>query len=118
MCKGEEDKPAIRMDSSLIDLNDFGLNLPSKDRVQFRKSTTCGVIPLENRTMIINASDFLELNRPALPQEELLMLFLGDVLHYKTWTNTSFLWSMAAANTTTKFDSRYELSSDRDDRLC
>jgi len=104
MCVGG-DEPAVRMDSGLIDLNEFGLNLPAKDRVQFRKSTTCGVLPLENHTMIINASDFEELNRAPVPEEELMMLFYGDVLHYEYWTNATFWWSLAEANTTMKLDS-------------
>ncbi|KAF2682061.1 hypothetical protein K458DRAFT_342341, partial [Lentithecium fluviatile CBS 122367] len=110
MCAGG-DEPAIRIDSGLIDLNDFGLNLPAKDRVQVRKSTTCGVVSLENRTMIINASDMEELNRQPLPQEELMMLFLGDTLYYETWKNATFFWSLSEANTTTRFDSQVMLAS-------
>ncbi|KAF2873346.1 hypothetical protein BDV95DRAFT_592730 [Massariosphaeria phaeospora] len=105
MCVGN-DKPAINIDSGLIDLNEFGLNLQKQDRVQFRKSTTCTVLPTENRTTIISASDFQELNRPALPQEELLLMHYGDVLHYEYWKNATFLWPLTGANTTSKFDVR------------
>lgn len=105
MCAGGE-KPAIRIDSGLHDLNEFGLNLAAQDRVQYRKSTTCAVLPLENHTTIINATEYSELNRAPLPQEELLALFYGDVLYSDVWKNASFIWSLSASNTTTRFDSR------------
>ncbi|KAF2004127.1 hypothetical protein P154DRAFT_485871 [Amniculicola lignicola CBS 123094] len=105
MCIGN-DTPALQMDSGLIDLNEFGLNLPRQHRVQFRKSTTCAVLPLEGRTTIINATDFAQLDHPALPQEQLLLLHYGEVPYRENWQNATFLWSLSAANTSLSYDTQ------------
>lgn len=104
MCVGDAETPAIRLDSGLVDLNEFGFNLPYKDRVQFRKQTTCTVLTLENRTTVINASDFLELNRDPLPQEELMMMRYGDVIYSDEWKNATFYQPLIQSNTSTIFD--------------
>lgn len=49
---------AIVMDSGLLDMNEhFGFNLESKDRVQFRRRTTCSVLPSHGYQTMLNASD-------------------------------------------------------------
>lgn len=45
MCQSDV---AVSLDSALLDVNQaFGMNLPSKNRVQYRKKTTCGVLPTD-----------------------------------------------------------------------
>jgi hypothetical protein len=61
---------AFAVDSGLVDLNSgFGLNLPRRDRVSYRRRTTCAVLPLAGHTTVINASDFPKglLEHDALP---------------------------------------------------
>lgn len=49
---------AIVMDSGLLDMNEhFGFNLEVKDRVKFRRQTTCSVLPSQGYFMVLNASD-------------------------------------------------------------
>lgn len=108
MCVGEE-QPAVRMDSGLIDLNDFGLNLATRDRVQFRKATTCGIVSLDNRTTVVKASEYQRLSRPAFPNEEFMLLFLGDILYSELQRNATFGISLTQANVSSYLETKYVL---------
>lgn len=47
------DLPAMHFDSGLVDLNyGFGLNLPKRDRVRYRRPTTCAIINMEGRIKV------------------------------------------------------------------
>ncbi|KAF2265707.1 hypothetical protein CC78DRAFT_598290 [Lojkania enalia] len=70
--------PAIRFDSGLINVNWLGINLDPRDRVLFRKQTTCAPLTLENRTTIMNATDYPNFNMRAFPQEEILLVSYGE----------------------------------------
>jgi hypothetical protein len=73
MCIGTKEEPsqAIAIDSGLVDVNKaFGFNLADKDRVSFRKRTTCGVLPVDGYTSVVEASSYLGANdRETLPGE-------------------------------------------------
>jgi hypothetical protein len=59
ICKGSKENPSmgVAVDSGLVDVNDaFGLNLANKDRVKFRKRTTCGVLQHDDYTKVVNTS--------------------------------------------------------------
>ena len=100
----EQTKPTVSMDSGLLDMNDaFGLNLPSRDKVQFRKKTSCAVLPLANRTTVVPATAYPGMNRPLLPNEELLITNFGDFPGNSTWKNATFVLSLLTANVTDRF---------------
>jgi len=107
MCIGR-DKPSVSMDSGLLDVNDaFGLNLPSNGKVQFRKKTTCAVLPLENRTTVIPATAYKGYSRPPLPEEQFLIFHFGELGGNDTWRNATFVGSLAKTNVTDGFTTRY-----------
>lgn len=72
MCDGE----ALELDSGLLDMNHyFGLNLHKEDRLQFRKRTTCSILPIDGYYDVLPATDFDGLlGRGALPEEEIIAL--------------------------------------------
>ncbi|KAF1846848.1 uncharacterized protein K460DRAFT_132067 [Cucurbitaria berberidis CBS 394.84] len=77
LCKNVS-KPAIQLDSGLVDLNDgLGLNLAPSERVRLRKRTTCAVLEIENRTSVVNVSSLTFRTRDPLPNEKALVLHLG-----------------------------------------
>lgn len=60
MCLGTKAEPsaAVAVDSGLVDVNTaLGLNLGTKDRVKFRRRSTCGVLPLEGHTTVKKETD-------------------------------------------------------------
>jgi hypothetical protein len=74
-------KEALSIDSGLKDVGKtFGLNLAAKDRVQFRKKTTCSVLPINGRYRVANLDDLpgiLDEDRPAIPGEQAMLLNYG-----------------------------------------
>jgi hypothetical protein len=53
---------AISNDSGLVDVNRlFGLNLPSSSRVQFRKKTTCQILPTDGYHRFIGPNESYQL---------------------------------------------------------
>jgi hypothetical protein len=102
-CTGSDtdNSSAIVLDSGLVDLNDgYGLNLPEKDRVYYRRQSTCAVLPLEGHITIMNASllPWEVWNRPALLGEEALLLHYGDRATLGEWKNATFIDSMMSTN--------------------
>jgi hypothetical protein len=100
---GLESTPAVAVDSGLVELNrGFGLNLPPKDRVSYRRKTTCSVLQLAGRTSIINASDFPPSlrTRDTYPEEELMLLHLGDRPQFGDWKNVTTFASLLTINVT------------------
>ena len=73
--------PAIAMDSGVLDANDaLGLNLKSRDRVKFRRRTTCSVLPTEGHIVTRDASEFEDaLDRPTLPGEQATVVRYGTI---------------------------------------
>lgn len=52
-----DSKDAVTVDSGLVDVSDaFGLNVPAKDRVRYRRKTTCAVVPTEGHMSFHNDS--------------------------------------------------------------
>jgi hypothetical protein len=100
---------AIALDSGLVDLNaGFGLNLPKKDRVSYRRRTTCAVLPLGGRTTVVNGSDFpdaLQAVPDIIPNEQLLLMHYGDRPALGEWKNTTVLYSLLRGN----FSKRYTM---------
>lgn len=89
------------MDSGLMDMNSFfGLNLPSKDQVLFRKKTSCAILPLENHTSTVAAKDFGPWPREALPDEQVLIINYGNFSGNYTWNNVTFAMSETINNIT------------------
>ena len=112
MCVGSNDKShsAVAVDSGLIDINAaFGLNLGHSDRVKFRKRTTCGVLPVDGYSMLMNASDFppglwKNLNGiDPLPAQQVLLLEYGQRQHLDEWTNVTASYDLLSSNITNNF---------------
>ena len=107
-CMGSEsdNHPAVAVDSGLIDLNDgFGLNLPKRDRVSYRRRTTCTVLPVVDRTSILNASDFparLQ-SHDAFPGEQVMLFHDGEHPSLGDWKNTTMFLSLVRANMSSSF---------------
>jgi hypothetical protein len=98
------DSPTVAMDSGLLDMNDaFGFNLPLKDRVLFRKKTSCAILPLENRTTLIPAADYPGYPRPPLPEEQLLIYSYSTFPDNTEWSNATFVLSLVSSNVTRDF---------------
>jgi hypothetical protein len=103
LCTGFE-KPAIRLDSGLVDLNDgFGLNLGPTDRVKVRKRTTCAVLAVENRVSVVNLSSTSNLPRPPVPNEEAMIVHLGPAGGHVNYT---YALSLLMANLTSKYTTK------------
>jgi hypothetical protein len=99
--------PAVAFDSGLIDLNDgFGFNLPSHDRVSYRRRSTCTVLPLAGHATVSNASDipFEIWQRNTFPGEEAFRLHYGDRPALGKFRNLTFFKSLLDANMTEGFD--------------
>ena len=65
--------PAISFDSGRQDLNHaFGFNLADKDRVKYRRRTTCAILSQEGHMKVMNVSDTPQAlwGRPAYPNEK------------------------------------------------
>jgi hypothetical protein len=108
MCIGSDAslEPAVTVDSGLVDLNQgFGLNLVGADRVKFRKRTTCGILPVDGYTTLLNASNFPQyfMGRPPLPSEEVMLYHYGPRPALGEWANMTGYNSLAKANITRSF---------------
>lgn len=102
MCIGSDPSlgPAVTIDSGLIDLNkEFGLNLVDLDRVKFRKRTSCGILPVDGYTTLLNASALPQylIGRSTLPGEELMLYHYGPRPSLGEWANITSLTSLAGA---------------------
>jgi hypothetical protein len=96
----------IALDSGLVDLNAaFGLNLPKRDRVKYRRRTTCAVLPLEGRTTVVDAQDFPNALQtgPVMPGEQLLLLHYGERPRLGEWSNTTSYLSILRTIYTSTF---------------
>jgi hypothetical protein len=104
-CKDEklDPIPAVAFDSGLVDLNDgFGTNFAPKDRVSYRRRTTCSILPLPGHISMVNMRDLPEkiFNRKAYPYEEALILHYGDRPKIGEWKNITTVISMLTSNIT------------------
>lgn len=109
-CVGEKDVlPAVAFDSGLVDLNKgFGMNLPEKDRVKYRRRTTCSVLPVAGRTSVKNGSDLPSwlINRAAFPGEQFMLLHYGNQTRLPDWKNTTVLFSLMNVEMSTIYSIR------------
>lgn len=113
MCVGDTSQPAVSLDSGLLDLNDaFGLNLPSKDHIKFRKRTSCGVLPLDGRVAIVNATDYPAFAGFPKPGEQLRLFLYGMMVGQDPdhWANATFYQSFVKANVSEEYTVRDMLS--------
>ncbi|KAF2105559.1 hypothetical protein BDV96DRAFT_509152 [Lophiotrema nucula] len=98
---------AVSVDSGLVHPNKaFGLNLSPKDAVHFRRKVTCSVLPLDNRTYIVPAAEFPYFSRPPLPQEEILLVSLGNFSSHGKFDNATFAVSLTRTNASDEFGMR------------
>ncbi|KAF2826710.1 hypothetical protein CC86DRAFT_349711 [Ophiobolus disseminans] len=101
--------PAVAIDSGLVDLNKgFGMNLPRKDGVKYRRRTTCSVLPIAGRTTVKNGSDlprFL-VNRDTFPGEQFVLLHYGNQTALPDWKNITVLFSLMNTEMSTIFSIR------------
>jgi hypothetical protein len=74
---------AVSVDTGLLDVTKtFGLNLRADERVQFRRKTTCSILPIEGNYDIVDLDDHPQLwpiHRDPLPKEQILRLFYGRI---------------------------------------
>jgi hypothetical protein len=93
-------KEAVSVDSGLLDVGKtFGLNLAAKDRVQYRKKTTCTVLPIKGAYDVIdlkNLPSFRKLGRPALPNEQAVVLYYGPT--FGIIPKASYIASLTMSN--------------------
>jgi hypothetical protein len=104
--------PAIAFDSGLVDPNAaFGLNLPKKDQVKYRRRTTCAVLSLEGRTSIVDARDFPDVLQqgPDIPGERFLLAHYGDRPNLGEWRNTTATLSLVRNNYSSAYTTRWAL---------
>ncbi|KAF2184852.1 hypothetical protein K469DRAFT_750706 [Zopfia rhizophila CBS 207.26] len=110
MCTDAE-LPAIRFDSGLVGLNEgFGLNLASKDRVKFRRQTTCAVLETAAHSTIVNATDYPDMDHTPFPGEQLLIMHYGDIVYDTSWPNATFVHSLAVSNITNFYQTNYNMA--------
>ncbi|KAF2111917.1 hypothetical protein BDV96DRAFT_499062 [Lophiotrema nucula] len=104
LCIEKEELPGLTVDSGLTDANDvFGWNLGSKDRIRFRRRTTCGILRTQQYQSVINFTDYPYQVREALPQEEAITCHYGTVPGLPAYSNATMVQSLALANTTSKY---------------
>lgn len=107
-----ENGMGFETDSGLLSMRRyFGLNLSPEDDVQFRRRTTCAVLPAGDHLSISNRSVLGEEvsdegpgPRFVFPQEEFLLMRYGGYLDSDPeWTNLTFTESLWEANKTTEY---------------
>jgi hypothetical protein len=94
---------SVNVDTSMLDVGKtFGINLGDKDRVQYRKATTCSILPIKDHFMIFEAKDapFLMNERAAIPDEQLMVPLYGSTFSKAPWA--TFVLSLTLSNLTTK----------------
>lgn len=94
----------IIVDSGLLDMSEqFGWNLKERDRVRYRKKTTCSILPLAGHEEIRNATDFTgKLPIDPSPGEQVL----GYRYSSETEDMYMFMVSLPSANSSRKFSSK------------
>ncbi|KAF2738604.1 hypothetical protein EJ04DRAFT_549815 [Polyplosphaeria fusca] len=92
---------AVAFDSGLVDMNKaFGLNLPSKERVQFRKRSSCSVLPTDGHMTVGNASIFPSLEPFYSADDRIRALHYGTIRDWTVddWANATFFYSESRGN--------------------
>lgn len=102
MCKREA---AVAFESGLVNVPKvFGLNLATKDRVEYRRRTTCTILPLENHTAILDATwlppTYYDTRKPE-KGEEVVVLAYGEITPYSPMNIATMVGSLAVSNKTT-----------------
>jgi hypothetical protein len=95
------DLPAMHFDSGLVDLNDaFGLNLLRRDRLKYRRKTTCAIINMDGRISTAEDQSQLKYLNDTRMEVSLgkTMGNLGDGTYY---------YSSVEANTSTSIETMY-----------
>jgi hypothetical protein len=95
-------KEAVNVDSGLLDVGaTFGLNVAAKDRVQYRKSTTCTVLPMEGFWGVYNAKDYPSLKYlQTFPNEQLGIVSYGTTFEEAEWA--TYTVSLTLSNITAR----------------
>lgn len=104
--------PAVVLDSDFVDVGmAFGINLSSKEKMRYRKRSTCAMLPLEGHTKIVNGS-FIQpgsISRDSLPGEEYIIYNYGSRSGRDTQDrgkNYTFSQSLLRANFSTSLGRR------------
>jgi hypothetical protein len=101
----EGDMPALSMDSGLLDMTQFGLNVRQSEDVKYRKKTTCNVLPLDGHTVVEKLShwkDRFPLSRVIQPEEEAIAFRYGAI-RTTFQPEDTFVRSLVAGNVTKDF---------------
>jgi hypothetical protein len=92
---------AVSIDTGLLDVfKTFGLNLGAEERVQFRRKTTCSILPIAGAYDVVDLEDSPKLwpiDRQPLPKEQFLRLFYGDI-GSAGMDGATFGYTLAASN--------------------
>jgi hypothetical protein len=113
----ENETAVITFDSGLLDVTEyFGLNLPSHEKVQLRRKSTCTVLPREGFSKIIKYEDAGPSDTTGTnysPGDEVFILNYGEVTRRISespeWINATLAISLAttkAAHTTQQCEYR------------
>lgn len=96
-CATEE---AANVDSGLLDVGSIlGLNIEPKDRVQFRQSTTCTVLPIDGHWGLYDAQRYPSLRYLGrVPNEQLAIVSYGITFEEASWA--TYTVSMTLYNLT------------------
>jgi hypothetical protein len=74
---------SVSVDTGLLDvIKTFGLNLGAEERVQFRRKTTCSILPIEGAYDVIDLVDNPQLwptDRDIFPNEQFLRVYYETI---------------------------------------
>jgi hypothetical protein len=92
---------AVGVDSGLLDVGKtFGLNLKGQDRVQYRKKTTCTILPIKDAYRAFSLEDMPGLadgDRKVYPDEEIVILYYRPA--FEQLPKATFFVSLLLPNT-------------------
>ena len=105
------ERPGLVIDSNLVDLNTgFGMNLPRRDRMRYRRKATCSVLNMTNRYTVVDRMDKFIMGRDLYPKEELVLVHLGNGSNkLEEYRNITTIVSLLGSNMTKSINSRYVL---------
>jgi len=90
-------KDAVKVDSGLLDVGKtFGLNVAGKDRVQYRKVTTCAVLPIDGHWGVYDSNKYPSLRYlRQVPGDQLAIVSYGTSFEEATWATWSVSLTMS-----------------------
>jgi hypothetical protein len=92
------ENPGIEFDSGLVDLNaGFGLNLVSKNRVKYRRKTSCAILDIQNRSETVISEEATQKTQYgySASDEVFRIVYVGDARVGETQSsNITFMQSL------------------------